>query len=111
VEFFRSLPNDSAIQAAKRFDNSLRLQARFYDLWLLCALSGAVKVIDVSAIFRADIEPRARVEFRVYANLTDQPLADVDIFDIHQQSVQIDRAAGNEAATVDVTGPSDEQGE
>lgn len=107
IEFLRSGTNDSAIQAAKRFDNALRLDARWYDLWTLCALSGGTRMHDISAIFRADIEPRARVEFQIYANLIDQPLEDVNIYDIHEQLVQIDQAVENKTVTVTVTNTSD----
>ena len=108
AEFFRSVSGNTAIQAANRFANSLRLQIRWYDLWQLCALSGAVDVIDISAIFRADIEPRARVDFQIAANIIEEPLADTNITDIHQQAFRIDMAEENTTVTVTVTGPPDE---
>ena len=91
VEFLRSNPatGDYAQRAAKRFENALRLTEREYDLWLICGLSGAIRYIDISAIFRADVQPQARVAFRLLANLMDQPLAGVDIFDIENQPMVI----------------------
>ena len=92
VEFLRSSSINSAIQAANQFANSLRLEARYYDLWQLCGLVDAVSIIDISAIFRADIEPRARAEFSVYANIadiSDQSLENNDVFNIETQPVTI----------------------
>jgi len=90
VEFFRSGDNDTASDAATRFKNSLALQARFYDLWEVCGLSGSVRLTNIGEVFRQDTEPRWRVQFSVYANVTDPvPLNDNDLFDINSQTVEV----------------------
>ena len=93
VEFLRNGASQTANQAANQFANSLRLYARFYDLWKYCAMSGETQITDISAIFRADIEPRTRVEFSVYANIadkSDQSLEDNNVYDIEHQPVTIE---------------------
>lgn len=90
VEFFRSASGDTALEAATRFRTALRLEERFWDLWNICGLVGSVRVLDISAIFRADIEPRAQVRFTIYANIADPaPLADDNIFDMQSQEVDV----------------------
>jgi len=89
VEFIRSGPNDSALQAATRFKNSLQLDARWSDLWEIAGLIGPVDLMDISAIFRADSEPRTRITFHFYANVTELPLNDTNISDIIGQPLVI----------------------
>ncbi len=91
AEFFRSGSNDSAIQAAVRFANALRLEERYWDLWGICGMSGACAVLDISGMFRADVEPRARATFHVYANVADSPLLDTKIYDIKRQPITVTR--------------------
>ena len=88
VEFLKSADNNSANDAATRLIQSLYQEERFWDLWEVCSLSGPANRIDVSAMFRADIEPRVDVRFRLIANITTpEPLADVNIWDINSQEV------------------------
>ena len=90
VEFFRSAPNDSALDAATRFKNSLRLEARYMDLWQIMGLVGGADVLDISSLFRADIEPRARVSFQFYANIASPaPLTGSETQDIAFQTIDI----------------------
>lgn len=90
IEFLRSATNDSASDAATRFTNSLRMQERFMDLWLIMGLVGGVDVTDIAAIFRADTEPRVRVQFQVYANICDPaPLSGDATTDIQFQTIDI----------------------
>lgn len=69
VELFRNVAVASALDAAVRFRNSLRLENRFNDVWLISGLVGEVRIIDVSAMFRGDIEGRAEVRFELYADI------------------------------------------
>ena len=90
VEFFRSGPEDTALQAAQRLRAALRLEERFWDLWEVCSLSGAIRLTDVSAAFRADVEPRAELRFSILANIVEPlPLADVNIHEIDYQEVDL----------------------
>jgi len=90
IEFWRSGTNDSAIQAATRMKNSLYLQERAYDLWTKCSLSGGVRVIDLSDMFREDVDNKAEVRFRIYANVAlPLPLEGTGIYDIDSLDVDI----------------------
>lgn len=89
VEFFRNSGEfDTAVAAALRFKASLQLDARDFDLWRICGLTGPIQFIDVSAIFRADTEPRAQIVFGLYANLGNEvPVAGIDLAEIETQTV------------------------
>ena len=90
VEFLKSTTNNTALQAATRLRNALRLEARYFDLWEVMALSGKVDIMDISAIFRADVEPRAELRFQFYANIADPaPLTGQDIYDIESQTIEV----------------------
>ena len=90
VEFLRSADNDSAMNAATRFKNSLSLEKRYTDLWGIIGLVGGVDVLDISALFRTDTEPRARVSFQFYANISDPaPLTGTDAQNIAFQSIDV----------------------
>jgi hypothetical protein len=103
VEFWRSATSNSAIDAAIRFFRSLYLEARWSDLWIYCSLAGSVKTTDISAMFRADIEPRARVEFRIFANLSGpDPLLDVPLHDIQKQPLLITEQHGSHDLETDI---------
>lgn len=95
VECFRDRANASALQDTNRFINSLRLTEREWDLWQICGLSGGVNLIDISGMFRADIEPRARATFRFYANVADAPLSDTKIYDIQTLPIIITTSDGS----------------
>jgi hypothetical protein len=111
VEFWRSATNDAAIDAAQRFYRSLYLEKRWTDLWSICALSGSVRIVDISAMFRADIEPRVRVQFRINANLSAvDPLLDISIHDIGTQPILIEEGSGGEI-TLETDIAVDETGE
>ena len=99
IDFYRSQINDSVLDACARFANALRLSAREYDLWQICGMSGGTNITDISGIFRADVEPRARVTFHVYANLNVAPLAGVNIPEIKQFPVPL--SAENETSNLD----------
>lgn len=84
VELFRG----AAGADATIFKNCLRREARNYDLWKYTGLSGDIRIIDMSAIFRADTEDRFKVMFSVYANVQDPTAsADTDINEIIEQTV------------------------
>ena len=81
----------TALTAATAFRNGLYRTARDYDIWTLAGLSGPVRVIDTSAIFRADTENRAQVLFRLNVNLIDPitPALDTNIQEIDSQPLII----------------------
>jgi hypothetical protein len=90
VEFHGSGTNDSALEAATRFKQSLYLDQRYFDLWDIAALSGGIRITDISAIFREDTEPRARVQLTIGAHISDpEPLADTEIPDIETQKIEV----------------------
>lgn len=94
AEFFRNAVTATAYEAAVRFRQSLQLENRFLDVWQLCGLVGEIRLIDVSAMFRADVEGRAEVLFNVYADLGALPLAgslDNIIIDIDHQPISVYR--------------------
>lgn len=99
IEFYKSQPNDTALHAATRMKNALRLEERYWDLWLVCGLVGAVRLIDVSAIFRADIEPRTEIRFTLIANIVDPlPVAD-NIHEISSLEVGVAHIGRDDAET------------
>lgn len=90
IEFFRNAENNSALEAATRLKTYLRLQGRFRDIWRICGLVGPVNIIDVSAIAGADIEPRTRLTFSVYANIADpEPLTGQELENITSQGIEV----------------------
>ena len=90
LEFYGSRENNTALEAATRLRQALYLEERFWDLWELCALNGGVRLIDLSQIFREDVEGRTELRFSVIANITEPaPLADKDIYDIQSQQVNV----------------------
>lgn len=89
IEFIRSADDDTAIQASSRFRTALRLEERYFDLWNIMGLASGVQLIDISSIFRVDIEPRAEVRFTFYANITDEPLVGDEIYDIQSQLIDL----------------------
>lgn len=91
LEFYRSTPGDTALQAATRVTQALRLEERFWDLWEICGLAGGVELVDVAAIFRGTIEPRVEVRFSIVANVAEPlPLQDAELFDIDTQHVNVE---------------------
>lgn len=89
VEFYQDKAGDTALEAATRFRNSLRLEERFWDIWEIAGLAGGVRLIDISSIFRADIEPRTELRFKLNANIS-EPDALVDkIHEITSQRVDV----------------------
>ena len=101
VDFFRSAVNDSALEAATRFKSFLRLQERNYDIWTICALSGSIDILDVAAIASADIEPRVRVTFTIYANIAEpEPLQDKELGHIDQQLLEVTHVGQDEEETI-----------
>ena len=99
VEFFSSSDTDDAQVAAKRFDNALRLDVRFYDLWKMCGLVGSIDYLDFSSVFRGDTEERVRITFNVYANLSDEPLDGTNLFNIESQGIEIAHVKRDEEKT------------
>ena len=90
VEFTRSAAGDTALEAATRFRTALYLEARFLYLWEIAGLVGGVRLIDVSSIFRADVEPRAQVRFSIIANIADPPPVESDVVGtIDSQTVNV----------------------
>ena len=78
MEFFRNVTIQPALEAAVRFRQSLQLESRFYDLWLIAGLVGEIRLVDVSEMFRADIEGRVEVHFSLYADIGAPPLDSTD---------------------------------
>jgi hypothetical protein len=90
VEFYGKGTNDSATDAATRFRQSLYMEQRHFDLWEIAALTGGVRITDISAIFREDNEQRTRVRFTLGAHVADpEPLADTEIPDIETQRIDV----------------------
>lgn len=104
IDFFRSKTNDTVHDAASRFRAALMLEERFWDLWKLCGLIGGVTVQDISAIFRAETEPRVKLRFHLAANVADPlPLADTPIYDIESEKVIVSVDKFDEVVTQEVT--------
>jgi len=92
VEFFRNELVDTAFDAAIRFRNSLLLEDRYWDVWNYCGLVGDIRMIDVSTMFRADVEGRAEIRFSIYANLSNPlPLPNTNITDISEFELKVYR--------------------
>lgn len=90
ITFIRSASNDTAIVAANRMRNALYLEEQYYSLWEIAGLVGQVRILDISAAFREDIEPRAEIRFSVYANIAeDDPLSGINITDIQSEGVTV----------------------
>jgi hypothetical protein len=89
LELFRGAHPSTALQDAHRLKSALRLEQRYQDLWDIMGISGAVTVIDVSAVFRADTEGRAEVRFQVYANISEHRPPQNELHDINTQSVVV----------------------
>jgi hypothetical protein len=99
VEFFKK----DAIGAANKFRNALKFDKRFFDLWSLCGLAGAINVRDISGAFMADIEPRADVEFYVLANLLEDPekIDQIDSITVDITHVKLDNEETELSITVE----------
>ena len=90
VEFYKGASNNSALQAAQRVKSALYLEERFWDLWEIASLSGGVQIIDVSTMFREDVEQRTEVRFSIWANVAEPlPLEDTGIDGIEYQKVDV----------------------
>lgn len=90
IEFFRSAENDSARDAVTRMRAALNLVERFFDIWKLCGLSSGLRITDIGGMFRADVEPRTRLTFTIYANISSpKPLVDNDINEIETQEISV----------------------
>ena len=104
--------NDTVLQAATRLRSALYLEERFWDLWNIAALSGGVRIIDLSTIFIADVEKRAEVRFSLAANIADPlPLTGTTILDVDTQSVTVIHVGQDEVETtveVVVNDPNDD---
>lgn len=91
IEFYRDSTGATAQIAAAQFRNALHRDARNYDLWQVAGLSGDIRYVDMSAIFRADTENRAKIMFNLYVNILDPTTAstETDIYQIDQQGITI----------------------
>ena len=92
VEFFRGgqIGEASALVAATRFANGLKLSARFNDIWTIAGLVDEIIVMDVSAMFRADVEGRTEVRFMMTANISNPlPLPDTGIAEITSVGIPV----------------------
>lgn len=106
VEFFRNVISQPALDAAIRFRNSLQLQNRFYDLWEISGLVGEIRIIDVSAMFRADVEGRAEVRFSLYADVSAPHLpgsTDNCIYEIDEQGIVVYRNTNTPPPVANIT--------
>jgi len=97
VEFFRG----QAFAAANQFRSGLQLSNRDFDLNRIVGLAGPIRVIDVSAVFRADTEARAQVRFYLYGNITMPLPLDAAIFEIDHQPLPVYKAPVTINITVD----------
>lgn len=81
----------SAYGQATRFKNSLLLSDRMLDLYTICGLCGGqIELINTSAIFQNDTEPRAEVRFNLNACIaTPLPLPDTSVYTIEQVEVDV----------------------
>lgn len=105
IEFYGSRGNDTALQAATRMRGALYLEERFWDLWEIASLSGSVRTIDLSEVFREDVEARTEVRFKLGANIAvPLPLADANIFDINSQEVDVTHVGQDDVETEFVVG-------
>lgn len=90
IEFVRSARNDSARDAAMRMKLALSLEERFFDLWKIASPSGTIRFIDVAGMFRADIEPRTRLDFAMLSNISGPaPLTGTDIHEIDKLDITV----------------------
>ena len=88
-----------------RFSNSLLLSSRDLDIGVVCAISGSARIIDISGIFRADVEARARLIFHLYANVANPaPIGGTNIEDIQSVPFKLTGAADDRVMTVLNTG-------
>lgn len=100
ISFYRDALNDSANDAAIRFRNSLHIEKRFNDIWRIAGLVGRVRVLDISGVFRADIEPRSEVRFSLMVNLSaPDPIEDNRIFDIQSQKIDLTHVKPDKSET------------
>lgn len=90
VEFYRDAENNTALESATRFKNSLYIEKRFEDLWRIAGLVGNVRWLDISGAFRADIEPRTEVRFTFISNIANpNPVDTNQIYDIQSQRIDV----------------------
>jgi hypothetical protein len=108
VEFFKSKENDSALQAAMRLRMALKTVERYWDLWELCSLVGPIELLDISAAFRADIEPRTELKFQILANVWEPPLTAPQIGEIASQHITVDTSVDTEDIEIDAAKPVEE---
>lgn len=90
VEFFRNSDAHRAQDEALKFRNFLQLPERWGDIWQICGLVGPIDFIDVSGMFRSDIEGRAEIHLSIYANIATTTY----LYDIQTQPINIDPAPG-----------------
>ena len=94
IEFIRSGKNDTARDAAMRMKQGLNLEARFYDLWKIAAPSGTIRFIDISGMFREDIDPHTRLDFSLMSNISvPEPLTGTDIHEIERFDINVTEIA------------------
>lgn len=105
VEFFRNLTTLPALDSAIRFKRSLYLEARFNDLWQIAGLVGEIRTLDVSAMFRADVEGRAEVRFSLYANISAHRLTDdeTSIYEIEHVGIDVYRTTDDPPKVASIT--------
>ena len=103
IEFIRSAKNDTARDAAMRMKQALNLEARFYDLWKISSPSGTIRFLDISGMFREDIEPRTRLDFSLLSNISGpEPLTGTDIHEIETFDITVTEVpvGGEEAVEI-----------
>ena len=89
-EFYGTRTSDTPLQAATRAKAMLFLEERLWDLEEIAKVSGQPRIIDISGVFREDIEPRAELRFYLWANVADPlPLPNTEIFDIDTQRINV----------------------
>ena len=107
VEFFRNVAIMSANEAAIRFRQSLQMEARFWDLWTISGLCGEIRFIDVSSMFRGDIEGRAEIQFNLYADIGTVPLVTEPIADIGSLEIDVYRTTDDPPAIATINIPQE----
>ena len=102
VEFFGSRDNDTHMDAAERLRTSFYLADREWDLHEIAGISGAIEIVDISGMFREDIEPRSQVRFNLFCNLsTVRALEGHEISDIDNVDVTVTVNDVSETTTID----------
>jgi hypothetical protein len=96
VEFFRNVAVQSALEATVRFRQSLQLDSRFDDIWRISGLVGEIRMIDVSTMFRGNVDGRAELRFGLYADIGATAITtDPNVGQIDHETINVYRDNAN----------------